>query len=158
MIEEKGCPGPARGSTDHEVALSAVSRVLQGRVISAGEGEGYALVSAEPLSFLGGVDPDTGLVTDPRHPLYGEDVTGRILVFPRGCGSTVGSYVLYQLARNGHAPAAIINARCEAIVAVGAIIAGVPAVDSIDIMGISAGARVRVQEGGRVILLNGHYL
>ena len=127
-------------------------RILQGRVIHPGSVRARALVSHEPISLLGGIDPETGRVVDPRHPLVGSDVSGRVLVFPYGKGSTVGSYVLYQLARNGHAPAAIINARCEAIVAVGAIIAGVPVVDNIDITCIPAGARVRVQEGGKVVV------
>nr|HPL30089.1 DUF126 domain-containing protein [Anaerolineae bacterium] len=82
----------------------------------------------------------------------GCDITGRVLVFPTGKGSTVGSYVLYQLAQGGHAPAAIINARCEAIVATGAIISGIPAVDHIDITQIQSGQWLSIEEGGRVIL------
>lgn len=110
------------------------------------------MVTSEPISFLGGIDPDTGVVADPRHPLAGCDVTGRVLVFPAGKGSTVGSYVLYQLAKNGHAPAAIVNARCEAIVATGAIIAGIPAVDEIDIAQLTTGQEVRIEEGGRIVI------
>ena len=125
---------------------------MVGRVISPGQARGQALVTQEPISFLGGIDAETGRVVDPRHPLAGCDVTGRILVFPNGKGSTVGSYVIYQLARNGHAPAALINARCEAIVAVGAIISGLPAVDGIDISQIAPGDWVRVEEGGRVVV------
>ena len=127
-------------------------KVFEGRVIHAGCAHGQALVSAEPLSLLGGIDPETGRVVDPRHPLAGQDVGGRVLIFPTGKGSTVGSYVLYQLARNGHAPAAIINARCEAIVAVGAIISRIPTVDEIDITKIANGAWVSIEEGGRVVV------
>jgi predicted aconitase with swiveling domain len=126
--------------------------VLHGRVIQAGQAQGQALVSAEPVSFLGGVDPDTGLVVDPQHSLAGSCVRGRVLVFPMGKGSTVGSYVLYQLAYNGLAPAALINVRCEAIVAVGAIIAGIPAVDRVDITQIASGDWVRIEEGGRIVV------
>lgn len=127
-------------------------RVLEGRVIHPGRAQGPALVSHEPISFLGEVDPETGLVVDPQHPLSGCDVGGCVLVFPTGKGSTVGSYVLYQLARNGHAPVALVNARCEAIVAVGAIIAGIPAIDQVDITQIASGDWVRIEEGGRIVV------
>jgi hypothetical protein len=127
-------------------------RVLQGRVIQPGAASGSALVTDEPISFLGEVDPESGRVVDPRHPLAGCDVSGRVLVFPTGKGSTVGSYVLYQLARNGHAPAAIVNARCEAIVATGAIIAGIPTVDGVDTSQFSTGQRVSIEEGGRIVI------
>lgn len=127
-------------------------RVLQGRVIQPGRASGRALVTSEPISFLGGVDPETGRVVDPRHPLAGCDVTGHVLVFPAGKGSTVGSYVMYQLAKSGHAPAAIVNESCEPIVATGAIIAGIPTVDQIDITQLRTGQEVSIDEGGRVII------
>lgn len=120
---------------------------LSGRVIRAGQAEGIALVSPEPISFLGGVDPDTGIVIEPGHPLRGERIAGRVLVFPFGKGSTVGSYTILRLKWNGQAPAAIINRESEAIVAVGAIIAEIPMVDLIDITRIHTGDRVRVQDG-----------
>ena len=124
---------------------------LTGRIVKSGVAEGLALVSAEPIGFLGGVDPDTGLVVEPGHPLYGQCVTGRVLVFPTGKGSTVGSYTLYRMARSGTAPAAIVNAESEAIAAVGAIIGGIPMVDRVDISRIHTGDRVRV-EGGRLVI------
>jgi predicted aconitase with swiveling domain len=124
---------------------------LMGRVIKSGTAAGLALVSPEPIGFLGGVDPETGLVVEPGHPLQGQNVAGRALVFPTGKGSTVGSYVLYRMARAGTAPAAIINAESEAIVAVGAIIAGIPMVDQIDITKIRTGDRVVLQDDRVVI-------
>lgn len=105
---------------------------LRGKAVMKGEAKGKALVSEEPISFLGGVDPESGRINERKHPLEGESVEGRVLVFPRGKGSTVGSYVLYQLARNGRAPAAIINREAEPIVAVGAIIADLPMVHKLD--------------------------
>jgi hypothetical protein len=106
---------------------------MQGRVIRGGRAEGRALVSPAPIGFLGGVDPDTGVVVEPDHPLHGRSIAGRVLVFPTGKGSTVGSYTILRLARNGLAPAAIVNAESEAIVAVGAIIGEIPMVDQIAI-------------------------
>jgi predicted aconitase with swiveling domain len=115
---------------------------LRGRAIRSGSAEGRALVSSDPIGFLGGVDPETGMVIDPGHPLEGQSVTGKVLVFPGGKGSTVGSYTLYRMSRAGTAPAAIINSESEAIVAVGAIIGNIPMVDQIDVAEIRTGDQV----------------
>jgi predicted aconitase with swiveling domain len=120
---------------------------LTGRVIKAGHAEGEALVSPEPIGFFGGVDPETGVVVEAGHPLEDQPIAGRVLVFPTGKGSTVGSYILYRLAKNGVAPAAIINAESEPIVAVGAIISEIPMVDRIEVARIVTGDRVQVSEG-----------
>jgi predicted aconitase with swiveling domain len=117
---------------------------LRGRAIYRGKARGLALVSPVPIGFLGGVDAETGRVIEVGHPLEGESIAGRVLVFPSGKGSTVGSYTLYRLAKVGKAPAAIINARSEAIVAVGAIMAGIPMVDLVDITQIHTGDIVEV--------------
>jgi predicted aconitase with swiveling domain len=118
---------------------------LNGRVIYEGKAEGVALVSSSPLSFYGGVNPDTGEVIERGHELKGQSVKDRVLVFPHGKGSTVGSYVMYRLAKNGTGPRAIVNERCETIVAVGAIISEIPCVDMVDISKIRSGALVKVE-------------
>lgn len=120
--------------------------IVKGRSISKGMATGPALVSKDAISFLGGVDPKTGDVIEKGHALYGKNVKGTVLIFPGGKGSTVGSYVLYQLKKNGVAPAAIINVKSEPIVAVGAIISGIPMVDSLesDPLAISNGRPVTV--------------
>ncbi len=123
------------------------SFILHGRVIKSGRGEGRALVSSAAIGFLGGVDPDTGIVLEPGHPLQGQSVAGTVLVFPTGKGSTVGSYTVLRLARSGHAPAAMVNAESEAIVAVGAIIADIPMVDQVEIAQIRNGDWVTVEDG-----------
>jgi len=125
-------------------------RVL-GRVINSGCAEGEALVSPEPIGFLGGVDPETGVIIEPDHPLAGECVAGRMLVFPTGKGSTVGSYTLYRMARNGVAPAAIINAEADPVVAVGAIISDIPMVDQMGVLPVRTGDWVQVR--GREIVV-----
>jgi hypothetical protein len=124
---------------------------LSARIVKAGRASGWALVSAEPIGFLGGVDPDTGIVIEGGHPLEGESVTGRILVFPTGKGSTVGSYTLYRLARNGLAPAAIVNAEADPVVAVGAVIAEIPMVDQVDLSRIHTGDWVEVHDDEVVV-------
>jgi predicted aconitase with swiveling domain len=106
-----------------------VEVIIRARGIGKGAGTGPLLVTDAPLSFLGGVDPATGTVIEPGHPLEGRSIAGRVLVFPQGKGSTVGSYVLYGLSRNGVAPAAIVNQEAETIIAAGALIAGIPLVD-----------------------------
>ncbi len=121
--------------------------ILQGRVVRAGSAEGEALVSPDPISFLGGVDPETGVILDPNHPLKGASIAGKILVFPHGKGSTVGSYTILRLTRNGVAPKAMINAESEAITAVGAIIADIPMVDQIDIHLIQTGDWIKIEDG-----------
>lgn len=115
-----------------------MTRRIRGRVISKGVASGSALVSDAPLSFLGGVDARTGEIIDPRHELYRRSVAGRVLVFPTGKGSTVGSYVIYQLKKNGVAPAAMINEVSETIIAVGAIIADIPLIDKLEVKATSA--------------------
>jgi predicted aconitase with swiveling domain len=119
---------------------------VHSHVVKAGHAEGKALVSPAPIGFLGGVDPDTGIVIEAGHPLEGQRVTGRVLVFPTGKGSTVGSYTLYRLARAQLAPAAIISAEADPVVAVGAIIAEIPMVDQVDISCIRTGDWVQVHD------------
>ena len=103
------------------------------RTISRGVAEGEVLITGDTISFLGNVDPETGIVVELSHELYNKSIKDKILVFPHGKGSTVGSYVLYQLSKNNVAPAAMINIESEPIVAVGAIISGIPLVDKLDI-------------------------
>ncbi|MBQ4597811.1 MAG: DUF126 domain-containing protein [Methanocorpusculum sp.] len=119
---------------------------LTGRSISKGSASGELLKTDTPISFLGGVDPRTGNIIDANHPLAGQNITGKVLAFPYGKGSTVGSYVLYALSRNGTAPAAVINTECETIIAIGAIIAGIPAVDRLE---------GDLPENGTVVTVNG---
>jgi len=117
---------------------------LNGRTIYKGTAEGEALVTRMGISFFGGVDPDTGVIVERGHELEGQSIAGKVLVFPSGKGSTVGSYTLYRLKHNGLAPAAIVNTECETITAVGCIIAEIPCVDQIEIEKIETGAMVIV--------------
>ena len=100
--------------------------IVQGRAISNGKAKGEVIKLNEPLSFLGGVDGSTG---DLR--VRDGNVAGKILVFPRGKGSTVGSYVMYDLMVHGKEPAAVINESAETIVATGAVISSIPMVDMV---------------------------
>ena len=115
-----------------EKKRQVISIKLKGRTISRGCAEGEVLISRDPISFLGSVDPKTGIVIEEKHSLAGKSIKGKVLVFPHGKGSTVGSYVMYQLKKNEAAPVAIINLETEPIVAVGAIISEIPLVDKLE--------------------------
>lgn len=117
---------------------------MKARTIYPGKVKGIALVSHEPIGFYGGIDMKTGIVIEKGHPLEGKSVKGKILVFPYGKGSTVGSYVIYGLKKNGVAPLAIINKETETIVATGVILAGITCVDGIDIEKIEDGSVVEI--------------
>jgi len=118
--------------------------ILKGRKISSGIASGECLVSTQPISFYGGVDPDTGTIVEKGHPLEGKSISGKILVFPSGKGSTVGSYTIYRMKKNKTAPKAMVLKECEAIVAVGAIIANIPCVDKIKIEKIKNHSKINV--------------
>jgi uncharacterized protein len=126
---------------------------LVGREIFAGQVEGLALVSRMGISFFGGVDPDSGIVVEKGHDLEGQSIAGRVLVFPTGKGSTVGSYTLYRLKQNGHAPLAIINRECETITAVGCIIAEIPCIDRVTIDEIQSGCKIILEDGAIEVLV-----
>ena len=117
---------------------------MKGRTISPGKARGEAIVSMEPIGFYGGIDPKTGVVIEKGHELEGKCVKDKVLVFPQGKGSTVGSYVIYGLKKNGVAPVAIVNKETETIVATGVILAGIPCVDEIDIDKIKTGDKLVV--------------
>jgi len=121
-----------------------MSLVLRGRCIYRGQAGGTALVTRQAISFFGGVDPESGVVTEKGPALEGQSICGKVLVFPTGKGSTVGSYTLYRLKHSGAAPAAIVNAECETITAVGCIIAEIPCVDQVEIGRIPDGVQVWV--------------
>ena len=124
---------------------------LKGRLISKGQAQGEALVTSMPISFYGGVDPNTGDIIEKGHELQGQSVKDKILVFPTGKGSTVGSYTLYRMKKNGTAPAGMVNRECETVVAVGAIISEIPCVDKIEISKIKNGNKVRLENGTVII-------
>ena len=126
---------------------------MKGRMISPGFVEGEAIVSKEPIGFYGGINLETGIVIEKGHPLEGKSVKGKILVFPNGKGSTVGSYVIYGLQKNGVGPLGIINKETETIVATGAILAGIPCIDKININRIKNGDHLILNaDDGEVLL------
>lgn len=104
--------------------------MIECRNISKGIGKGELIVSSQPISFLGGVNPENGEIIDPTHELKGEIIKDKVLFIPGGKGSTVGSYVIFQMMKNNTAPKAIICLNAEPIIATGAIMSDIPMVDS----------------------------
>jgi predicted aconitase with swiveling domain len=112
---------------------------MKGRKIVEGVVEGEALVTSEPISFMGSINPKTGYVIEKGHDIEGAWLKDKILVFPCSKGSTGGSYMLYDVVKNGVGPRGIINIEAESIVVIGAIVAKLPMVDKIDISKIKTG-------------------
>ncbi len=128
--------------------------MIQGRPISKGRAKAELLLLNRPFSFLGGVDPSTGkLNASAGHG--GEVITGRVFAFPAGRGSTVGSYTILQMRRMRTLPAAIVNSRAETIVATGAVMAGVPMIDGVDLSLLKDGDSVVVDGDAGTLELEG---
>jgi len=124
-----------------------VKIILRGRKIIGGVAEGEAVVTRQPISFLGGVNPDKGMVVERGHELEGQNITGKIFIFPHGKGSTAGPYIIYAMAKRKTAPSGMINLEAEPIIAVGAAMGNIPLVDRLDknpLEVISSGDRVKI--------------
>jgi predicted aconitase with swiveling domain len=100
-----------------------VERILRGKAVVPGRAQGTAIVSSQPLSLWGGVNPQTGEIIDRRHDRSGAILTGKVFVFPTGKGSSTTSTILMESVRAGTAPAAIINVTPDPLAALGAIVA-----------------------------------
>ena len=132
---------------------------LTGAPVHAGEGRGPLLVLDRPLSFWGGVDPETGRVSDPRHPQHGQPLRGRVLAMERSIGSSSSSAIMLELLRNDVAPAAIILGSTDAILVLGILVAeelGYRSIPLIDVGGEGfarllgePGRRCEVRAGAR---------
>jgi predicted aconitase with swiveling domain len=128
---------------------------LQGRPLVAGEAEGTLFRLGAPLSFWGGVDPYTGLITQPKHPDHRASIADVILAIPRVVGSSSSSSVLLELIYEGRAPKAILLGEPEAILALGALVGREMDFGSLPIVvvpldGLASGMRVKVTQDGRV--------
>jgi hypothetical protein len=134
-----------------------MEKILHGRKVVGGKAKGPALVTSEPICFLGGVDVKTGTITEVSHPLKGKCIAGKVLVFPTGKGSTGGSYLIYEAVSNGVGPCAMINRAVEQVTAIGCIIAEIPMLDNMDqdpITAIKDGDIVEVDAEQGVVKVN----
>jgi predicted aconitase with swiveling domain len=129
-----------------------VTERLSARVVIRGRAEGAALVSTESLSFWGDIDPATGRVTNPRHPLHGERLAGRVLVYPAGRGSCTTSGILLELIRTGQAPAAIVTRSVEPVLAVGPLVGETLYGRTIPLVTLEAEAFARIRPGDWLVV------
>ncbi len=123
---------------------------IHGRMIYNKTVIGSLLISKNPISFFGMVDTDTGIITDTKHDLYNQSIKNKILLFPYGCGSTVGSYSIYQLKQKGTAPLGMININSDTIVAIGSIISKIPLIDNL------SENIYEVANSGDLVIINGN--
>jgi predicted aconitase with swiveling domain len=102
---------------------------IRAHMVSAGKAEGKAIVYAGSFSFMGDLDPLTGRICAPRHPLENVNLVDKIFVFTTGKGSSAGDCAAWNAKENGNAPAAIICLESEPVLSGAVIISGIPTVD-----------------------------
>ena len=127
---------------------------LSGRGLVGGVAEGRALVTDQTISGWGGIDSRTGEVIEFCHPLRGQSIAGRVLVFAGAKGSSGWSGQFHLARLNGTAPAAMVFKKLNTKVALGAVVTRVPAVTELDAdpcVEIHTGDLVRV-DGDRGIV------
>lgn len=139
---------------------------LSALTLCAGYGEGLVLRLDEPLSFWGGTDLDTGVITDVHHPQHGISLAGRVVVMSASRGSSSSSSVLAEQIRAGVAPAAMVLTSRDAIVTLGALAAAevydirmpIVLIESAQIDEIPRDARValRASDAGAQLTWSGH--
>jgi hypothetical protein len=121
--------------------------VIRGMPVIRGEAQGLTLVTNEPLSFWGGYDHHTGEITDRRHPLSGQNATGRILVVPFTRGSSTTTAVLLEAIKSDTAPAAIITTGVDSFFALASIVADEMYGKPIPIIALDPTTFARLQTG-----------
>lgn len=123
---------------------------ITGRVLVDGAGQGQLLLLGAPISFWGGVDPETGRISDPRHPDHGADISGRVLALPATVGSSSSSAVMLELLRLGQAPAALLLAEADAILTLGVIVAREMNYATIPVLEVAAGDLAALPRDGEI--------
>ena len=118
--------------------------------------EGEALVTDVPITFLGFVNRITGEIEEEGHPINGKSMKDKILIFPKGSGSTVAPYVLLGLFYNGNGPKAIINTDLDQQTIPACSILNIPYAHSFEknpCMAINTGDKIKlILENGSVEL------
>lgn len=105
--------------------------IITGKPLVPGEGEGYLIKSSVPLSFLGDIDPKTGIIKNRKSEIRGLSISNKVLYIPYTIGSTVGAYVLYRLKKIGKCPLAIISKRGDLTLVSACVISKIPLVTNV---------------------------
>ncbi len=119
---------------------------IEGVRLTSGSARGPLMVLKAPLSFYGGVDPDTGIIVQADHPDRGRCIQGALLVLERSTGSTVGSWTLLRMAQAGTAPAAILSRAADAVLVTGTVTAGIVHLDRILVPDFLDGQNASIDE------------
>jgi predicted aconitase with swiveling domain len=135
-----------------------VERELFGKVVIAGSASGNILRLSAPISFWGGIDPETGLVSDPRHPDFRKSIAGCVLAIPSTIGSSSSSAIMLELVRQGLAPAALVLGTVDAILVLGVIVGRelgyralpVLQIDQSRLQTLPQDVNARIHDGGRI--------
>ncbi|MEN9760747.1 MAG: hypothetical protein RI906_573 [Pseudomonadota bacterium] len=128
----------ARGTIDVLTQAAAMSSrgepdvTLRGRCVVGGTAEGEALVTREPISGWGGVDPRTGTVIETHHELRGQSFKAKVLLFPGAKGSSGWSNTFHLCRAMGAAPAAMLFVEMSTKMALGAVVTHAPSVTDFD--------------------------
>lgn len=128
---------------------------MRGRALVAGRGEGPLLRLTRPLSLWGGVDPVRGAIVDPRHPQVGASIVGTVLFIPEPVGSSSSSAIMLELIREGTAPAAVLLGRRDAILALGAVVAGELGYSVVPVVEVAPAWLEAVPDGARLRVIDG---
>ena len=99
-----------------------MAKVIKCKCSVSGNRKGDLLTTHQPVSFWGGVDPEKGIIIDPRHELFGASVAGKVLAFPYGKGSAAAPMVILELVRAKKAPAALVLIEVDPLLVSGPII------------------------------------
>jgi predicted aconitase with swiveling domain len=130
--------------------------LMKGRGLVIGKTHGKALVSMKAFTFAHGVDPSSGVITDVRSDVRGQNVRGRILFYPFGKGSTTASSWFLETVRLGNNPAAIVTEEVDLSAVIGSVMSKVVYGKEIPVMsgilrttyaGLESGAEVSMDAG-----------
>ena len=105
---------------------------IKSHVVKGGQAEGYAIVLTTSFSFVGDLDILSGDGND-RHELAGQNIVGKILVFPAGRGTTAAAMAGYWVKKLGKLPAGMICRKADPVAALNAIMNDFPLMDRLEI-------------------------
>jgi predicted aconitase with swiveling domain len=164
---DSAAAGPPAKQSRPEAGQERAEKVSEGGpgFQSAGKGlpslgdflvQGEAFVTVTPITLLGFVNRETGVIEEPGHPADGQSMAGKVAIFPKGTGSTVAPYVLLELYYRGAAPLAILNTEIDQQSAPACSLEGIPYAYGFDgaVIGeIRNGAQVEVKRQGDVVTI-----
>ncbi|HIG02934.1 MAG TPA: DUF521 domain-containing protein [Candidatus Poseidoniales archaeon] len=107
VLESKSSPSHVSGKTLQSGELNIIGASLPSQ--DKWSVTGRAMVTDVPITYLGYVNRDSGVIEEYGHPLDGQAIEDTILIYPKGSGSTVAPFVLMGLIYTGKGPKAIIN-------------------------------------------------